>query len=146
MVNVETAVVINRPRAEVAGYAANPDNAPRWYVNIHQSRRLADGPLQVGSRAAFTAKFLGRELDYTYEFVEFVPGEKLVMRTAQGPFPMQTTYTWTDDGGGTRMTLGNSGSPTGFSRLAGLVMAPMIRRQTRKDLYRLKTILEANPA
>ncbi|KSU78767.1 Polyketide cyclase / dehydrase and lipid transport [Pseudarthrobacter enclensis] len=146
MVNVETAVVINRPRAEVAWYAANPDNAPRWYVNIYQSRRLADGPLQVGSRAAFTAKFLGRELDYTYEFVEYVPGEKLVMRTAQGPFPMQTTYTWTDDGGGTRMTLGNSGSPTGFSRLAGLVMAPMIRRQTRKDLHRLKTILEANPA
>jgi hypothetical protein len=114
-------------------------------VNIHQSRRLAEGPLQVGSRAAFTAKFLGRELDYTYEFVEYVPGEKLVMRTAQGPFPMQTTYTWTDDDGGTRMNLGNSGSPTGFSRLAGLVMAPMIRRQTRRDLHRLKTVLEATP-
>ena len=142
MVNVQTEVVINRPRAQVADYAANPDNAPRWYVNIQRSQRLTDGPLGVGSRAAFTARFLGRELNYTYEFVEYVPGEKLVMRTAQGPFPMQTTYTWTDDGGGTRMILGNSGSPSGFSRLAGLVMAPMIRRENRKDLQRLKAILE----
>jgi uncharacterized protein YndB with AHSA1/START domain len=142
VVNVQTEVVINRPRAQVADYAANPDNAPRWYVNIHRSQRLTDGPLGVGSRAAFTARFLGRELNYTYEFVEYVPGEKLVMRTAQGPFPMQTTYTWTDDGGGTRMILGNSGSPSGFSRLAGLVMAPMMRRENRKDLQRLKAILE----
>jgi hypothetical protein len=41
------------------------------------------------------------------------------------------------------MVLGNSGSPSGFSRLAGLVMAPMIRRETRKDLQKLKSILEA---
>ena len=142
MVNVLTEIVINRPRAEVAEYAANPDNAPKWYVNIHSSQRLSPGPLDTGSRVAFTAKFLGRELKYTYEFVEYVPGEKLVMRTAQGPFPMQTTYTWTDDDGGTRMSLRNSGSPSGFSRLAGLVMEPMIRRENRKDLQKLKSMLE----
>ena len=143
MVNVQTRIRINRPRAEVAEYAADPDNAPQWYVNINSSQRLANGPIGVGSRVAFAAAFLGRTLRYTYEFVEYVPGERLVMRTAQGPFPMQTTYTWTDDDGGTVMTLGNTGSPAGFSRLAGLVMAPMIQRQTRKDLQKLKSILEA---
>ena len=142
MVNVQTEILIRRPRAEVAEYASDPDNAPQWYVNIDRSQRLTSGPVAVGSRVAFIARFLGKELNYTYEFVEYVPGEKLVMRTAQGPFPMQTTYTWTDDDGGTRMTLGNSGSPTGFSRLAGLFMAPMIRRETRKDLQKLKSILE----
>ena len=142
MVNVQTEILIRRPRAEVAEYASDPDNAPQWYVNIDRSQRLTPGPVAVGSRVAFIARFLGKELNYTYEFVEYVPGEKLVMRTAQGPFPMQTTYTWTDDDGGTRMSLGNSGSPSGFSRLAGLFMAPMIRRETRKDLQKLKSILE----
>lgn len=142
MVNVQTEILIRRPRAEVAEYASDPDNAPQWYVNIDRSQRLTPGPVAVGSRVAFIARFLGKELNYTYEFVEYVPGEKLVMRTAQGPFPMQTTYTWADDDGGTRMTLGNSGSPSGFSRLAGLFMAPMIRRETRKDLQKLKSILE----
>lgn len=143
MVNVQTELLIRRPRSEVAAYAANPDNAPQWYENIHSAQRLTTGPIDVGSKVAFTAKFLGRELKYTYEFVEYVPGEKLVMRTAQGPFPMQTTYTWAEVSDGTRMTLGNTGNPSGFSQLAGLFMAPMIRRATCKDLQKLKSILEA---
>jgi len=143
MVNVQAEILIRRRRDEVAGYAADPDNAPQWYDNIHSSQRLTAGPIDVGSKVAFTARFLGRDLDYTYEFVEYIPGEKLVMRTAQGPFPMQTTYTWAEVGGGTRMTLGNTGKPSGFSRLAGLLMPPMIRRATRKDLQKLKSILEA---
>ncbi|RAM35903.1 SRPBCC family protein [Arthrobacter globiformis] len=143
MVDVQTEVLIRRPRDVVAEYASNPDNAPQWYDNIHSSRRLTAGPIDVGSKVAFTAKFLGRDLNYTYEFTEYVPGEKLVMRTAQGPFPMQTTYTWAEVSGGTRMTLGNTGKPSGFSQLAGLFMAPMICRATRKDLQKLKSVLEA---
>ena len=48
-------------------------------------------PAQVGSRVAFVAPLLGRRLTYTCELVEFIPGVRLVMRTAEGPFPMETT-------------------------------------------------------
>ena len=144
MIDVRTETVINRPRAEVAGYAADPTNAPEWYSNIKSVHWETAPPLGVGSRLAFVAEFLGRTLEYTYEFTELAPGSSLTMRTAQGPFPMQTTYTWQDAGkGATRMTLRNTGSPAGFSRVAGLVMAPMMRRAMRKDLARLKSLLEA---
>jgi uncharacterized protein YndB with AHSA1/START domain len=97
----------------------------------------------VGSRIAFAARFLGRELVYTYEVRELVPGERLVMSTAQGPFPMETTYTWADAaGGGTRMTLRNRGEPAGFARVGAPVLAAAMRRANRKDLARLKAILE----
>ncbi len=33
-VDVLTETVIARAVAEVAAFAANPDNVPRWYVNI----------------------------------------------------------------------------------------------------------------
>ncbi len=143
MVKVHTSILIHAPRAAVAGYAADPGNAPHWYANIRSATWHTPRPLTVGSRVAFTARFLRRKLDYVYEVVQLVPGEKLVMGTRQGPFPMKTTYTWADENGSTRMTLENSGEPSGFSAVSGALMAPMMRRAMRKDLTALKEILEA---
>jgi uncharacterized protein YndB with AHSA1/START domain len=142
-VDVQTEIEIGRPVAEVAAYAADPDNATAWYENIESARLQTDPPLAAGSRIEFAARFLGRRLAYTYEIRELVPGERLVMSTADGPFPMETTYTWTGTAsGGTRMTLRNRGEPSGFSKIAAPIMESAMRRANRKDLRRLKDILE----
>jgi hypothetical protein len=142
-VDVVCEIEIARPRAEVADYAADPDNATEWYENIKAVEWESPRPLAVGSRLGFVARFLGRRLAYTYEVAEWVPGERFVMGTAQGPFPMETTYTWADAGPGvTRMTLRNRGEPAGFARLTAPMVAAAMRRANRKDLERLKQILE----
>ena len=121
-------------------------NAPEWYVNIDSVEWKTPPPLQVGSQVEFVARFLGRTLRYTYEFVELVPGERLVMRTQQGPFPMETTYTWSSEpDGSTRMTLRNRGEPAGFSKAMAPLMRPAMRRANRKDLAKLKGLLESRP-
>ena len=141
--DVTTDIEIDKPRAEVAGYASDPDNAPEWYENIERVDWETPRPLGIGSRVAFVARFLGRTLEYTYEIRELVPGEKLVMSTAEGPFPMETTYNWADTpSGGTHMTLRNRGRPAGFSKLMSPLMASAARRANRKDLARLKRMLE----
>ena len=143
MVDVLTEIVIDRPREEVAEYVVDPTNAPEWYVNIDSVDWETPPPVAVGSRMAFVARFLGRRLAYTYEVAELVPGERLVMRTAEGPFPMQTTYTWEAEGPGrTRMTLRNRGEPSGFSKIGAPIMAAAMRRANRKDLDHLKELLE----
>jgi hypothetical protein len=142
-VDVETRTSIARPRDEVAAYACDPDNATAWYANIEAVQWRSPRPLQVGSRLAFVARFLGRRLEYTYAVREHVPGERFVMSTAEGPFPMETTYTWEDaDGGATTMTLRNRGEPTGFAKVAAPMMARAMTRANRADLRRLKEILE----
>ena len=142
-VDVTTEIVIDRAVSVVATYAADPDNAPRWYANIASVEWRTAPPLREGSLVAFVADFLGRRLSYTYEIAEHRPGEVLVMRTQEGPFPMETTYTWrSETATSTRMTLRNTGEPAGFSAVAAPVMAAAMRRANRKDLAHLKTILE----
>jgi uncharacterized protein YndB with AHSA1/START domain len=143
-VDILTEIVITRPATVVASYATDPSNAPAWYANIASIRWETSPPLRTGSRIAFTAHFLGRQLAYTYEVTDFTPAERLVMRTDQGPFPMETTYTWQAIADhSTRMSLRNRGDPAGFSRLAAPFMAIAIRRANRKDLGKLRAILEA---
>ena len=143
-VEVRTEIEIARPRSEVAAYASDPDNATAWYENIKSVEWKSPKPLSVGSRIDFVAQFLGRRLAYTYEVRELVPGERFVMSTAEGPFPMETTYMWEDTStGGTKMVLRNSGEPSGFSKLAAPMMASAMRRANRKDLASLKALLES---
>jgi hypothetical protein len=142
-VDVCSEIEISRPRAEVAAYAADPVHATAWYRSIKAVEWRSPRTLAVGSRIAFVAQFLGRRLEYTYEVVELVPGERFVMRTAEGPFAMETTYAWRDaPEGATTMTLRNRGEPAGFAKVTAPMMAGAMRRANRNDLRRLKEILE----
>jgi uncharacterized membrane protein len=141
---VVTEIEIARPRAEVAAYAADPNHAPEWYENIKSVEWRTDPPLAVGSRIAFRASFLGRELAYTYEVRELAEAERLVMSTEEGSFPMETTYAWRDTpAGGTHMTLRNRGRPSGFSKMGAPLMTVAMRHANRKDLRRLKELLDS---
>ena len=144
-VDVLTSAVIAAPPEVVAAYAADPANAPAWYANIDAAELLTPPPFGVGARVAFRARFLGRSLSYTYEVTAYEPGTLLVMRTADGPFPMETTYTWATHPDGTTMTLRNRGEPAGFARAGSAVLAAAMRRANTKDLAALGAITEALP-
>jgi len=144
MVNVYTEIIICRPIEQVASYAANPDHAPDWYINIDSASWLTEKKIEKGSLIAFTAQFLGRELAYTYEIIEYIPENKLIMRTADGPFPMETTYNWIAlDENNTKMTLRNKGNPSGFSSILAPFMSILMKRANNKDLRKIKKIIES---
>ncbi|MBF4764634.1 SRPBCC family protein [Nocardioides islandensis] len=142
-VDVSVEAVIPYPREVVASFAGDPSNAPQWYANILSVNWRTPPPVKVGSRMDFVARFLGRRLSYTYEVVELEPGERLVMRTADGPFPMETTYTWESVPEGTRMRLRNRGEPSGFTKIARPVMAKAMKSAMNKDLARLAARLRS---
>ncbi len=142
MVDVITYTEIACPLSEVAGFAANPDNAPLWYENIQSVEWKTPKGLKVGTEVAFVAHFLGKRLAYTYRINELT-ANRMVMATSEGPFPMETTYTWESlDEHSTRMTLRNRGIPSGFSRLFAPFMGYMMKQANKKDLKKLKQVLE----
>src|ERR1700738_47473 len=122
-VDVQVEIIIHRPVDAVAAYAADPANAPNWYDNITSVEWKTAPPLAIGSEIEFSAHFMGRRLVYIYQVPDYAPGERLTMRTAEGPFPMETTYHWSElDGPSTRMSLRNHGQPAGFSKMAAPLM------------------------
>ena len=143
MIDVSTEIDINCSRDKVAEYSANPDNAPKWYVNIKAAKWKTPKPLKVGSQIVFKAKFMGKALVYIYEIAEYAAERKMVMKTLTGPFPMETIYTWeTIEGNITRMSLQNKGNPGGLFRLLTPLFSFAIRKANNKDLQRLKQIIE----
>ncbi|MFY0689855.1 MAG: SRPBCC family protein [Cyclobacteriaceae bacterium] len=144
MVDVLTEITIACPINVVAEYVSNPENATDWYVNIMLAKKQKDEPIELGSLIDFEAHFMGRKLIYTYEIMELVPNQKMVMSTQQGPFPMTTTYTWESIASDqTKMTLRNSGQPSGFSKIMAPFMSKMMKKANNKDLQLLKKILES---
>ena len=142
MVDVITSIDIAAPLQEVTDYAMDQDNAPEWYSNINSVEWRTQRPMSLGTKFAFVARFLGRELRYVYEIIE-LSGTVLVMKTADGPFPMETTYRFEKiDSKTTRMTLRNRGEPSGFSRLLSPFMAVMMKKENKRDLASIKRIIE----
>ena len=141
-VDVQTEIVINASIDVVSAFAADPKNAPLWYKNIDSADWKGDKAVKIGNRVAFRARFLSRTLEYEYEIIDYEPNKRLVMSTAHGPFPMETTYEWSEAGDGTKMKLRNRGMPTGFNILMAPLMRLAIRRANLKDLKLLKCILE----
>lgn len=142
-VDVITEITIAAPLDRVSQFACDPDNATQWYDNIKSVQWKTDKPLTQGSQVMFKAEFMGRVLEYTYQVTAFTPAKKLVMQTAEGPFPMQTTYSWREtEEGNTLMTLRNTGQVSGFSKFLTPVMSGMMKKANTKDLIKLKQILE----
>jgi hypothetical protein len=141
MVDVRVSAVIRHPRAYVAAFTSDPLNAPRWYARIRSAVLDTPAPFRAGSRVTFQARFLGRDLRYTYECTVFAPVRELVMGTAEGPFAMETSYRWEDVDGGTRMTIRNRGEPAGLGRWLSPLIAIAMRRAVREDLRNLRVEL-----
>jgi hypothetical protein len=51
-VDVRTDTVVDRPVEIVAAHAADPSNAPEWYVNIESVEWDTSPPAQPGSRVS----------------------------------------------------------------------------------------------
>jgi hypothetical protein len=142
-VDVSSQIRIRRPRAEVAAYAINPDNAREWMANLKSVAWKP--PLALRSQIGLVSELFGRRLEYTCEIVAFAPEEHLVMRTAH-PFPMEMSYVWESTAeGGTRMTVRARGAPTGLSFLLVPMITAELRRMNEKSLCRLKKRLEGQP-
>lgn len=149
--DVTVRTVFEAPRSLVAEVSGDPSQAWRWFSTIRSVRWHGEPAVTEGAVVDLVSRFLGRELAYTYRIVDLVPGERLVMRTEEGPFPMETTFTWWDEepldvpGAASRprtgMSLRNAGRPKGMTTLGSGAVTLGMKRAMHRDLERLRLVL-----
>ncbi|PXY31611.1 SRPBCC family protein [Prauserella muralis] len=135
--DVEASRVIAVAPERVAAYAMDWRNDARWTQGIRNAELTTEAPgggFGVGAEVTRTAYFLGRRIDYVLRVVTHEPPSMLEMTSVAGPFPMHVTYTFAAHPQGTLATIRVRGDASGFYRVAGPVMAPLVRRNLRKDL------------
>jgi hypothetical protein len=135
-IDVTAEVLVRRNRDAVAAYMSDPANDREWIGGVSEARLLGSPPLAEGSRVARVARFLGRRVEYVTEVQRLDPGREVDMKAVEGPFPMRITYSFEDRDGATLVRNRVRG---GGVRL----VAPLVRRNVRRDLERLRERLEA---
>jgi hypothetical protein len=147
MVAVTTDIVINLPREKVAEFATNPDTVYLWYAPIRSVEWQSPPPLQVGSKLAVTIEWFGLLLQNSFQVVEYIPGQKLIVRSVNEIFQLEITLGWhAIDGRTTRMTIRSRGLPVGFSKVLTPLIAWVVKRINHRDLKFLKRLLEKRRA
>src|SRR6266498_459757 len=112
-VDVTSALLIRRPRPDVAAFMFDPGNDLRWTGGITASRPAQPGPLVAGATVERTAKFLGRTFTYGYVVTNHEP-DRLVELRVDRPFPMTVRYELEPHQDGTRVTIHATGTPGRF--------------------------------
>jgi hypothetical protein len=140
-IKVCAAILIRRPRSDVAAYMFDPHNDAAWTTGVVACRPLTEGALRPGSRVERVTTFLGRQFAYEY-LVTARDDDRSVDLCVENPFPMRIHYELADDRKGTLATIRASGDAGRFFCVAGPLLALMVRRNIAHDLAALKAQLE----
>lgn len=143
MITTEISITIERPAADVFAYLSDFSKNPTWQRGMKSCVWLSEPPMQVGSRYEQKAGFAGREINSTFEVVEYDPGVRVKATSIAGTFPITFTRRVTELGPTTtRVEAVIEGDSSGFFRFVEPLMAPLVRRSIRADYRRLRTLLE----
>ena len=134
-------VRIERPVAEVFDYLADFENLPRWNYAIHETRKVGDGPVGVGSRYVQT-RTIPTHSEETFEVTAFEPHRRLAIRGRFGPFPAESTYDLASDGDLTTLANTMELHPPRPVSLVAPLASHGIKSAVAANLETLRRILE----
>jgi uncharacterized membrane protein len=141
---VEQSIEINRPLPEVFIYVPDVDNYPDWMAHVLEVRKDTPRPPQQSDRFIVAIKSVGRRFGTPYERTSYEANRRYTDRAVGGPIPNQWwQYTFEEMPGGTRLTRAVDAQPGGLLKLLEPLQKRAAERQLRKDLRRLKDVLEA---
>jgi carbon monoxide dehydrogenase subunit G len=129
-VRVEETFVVGRPPEVVFDYMTDPSNLSSWQTSSRSVEQLTDGPPGLGSRFRERTKPpLGKEFEQVTEFAEFDRPRCVHVHIVEGPYPVDGTWKFEPESGGTRVRFVAAGELVGLMKLFEPVAKRLLARQ-----------------
>ena len=135
---IEAAVEVNRPIAEVFARWSEVERYPEWFDMSIERRKVTEGRIRVGTIYHAVDKLPpGRRVQTTLEITAYQPNELMAARLSK---PLDATWEarFEATNGSTRMTFRTVANLSGLQRLAALLLSGWARRQLQNGLDRFK--------
>jgi uncharacterized protein YndB with AHSA1/START domain len=143
MATVELSVTIARPVADVYRVLTTPELTPRWSSNAIEEHMTTPGPVRVGSRRRATVRRPGRgTTENEIEVTAIEPERSMAVRSIEAPVPFTSSWTFTPVGDATRVDWRWDFQLRGWMRPVDVILGPTFGRTFRRDLDRLKAMME----
>ena len=142
MTRVEVAVTVARPADVAFAWLSNFEKAPLWQSGVVEAHFTSSPPLHIGSTYTQRSKFLGRDILFNFEIIDYEPNRRIEFKAVSGTFPVHIVR-WVEpapEGAVVHALI--RGDATGLFKLAGPLLDRMTQRQIEGDYARLKQVLE----
>ena len=137
----ENSVVINQPIGRVFEFITNVSNNAKWQTDILELEMTSAGRLGIGSTYRCINRFMGKRLETEGVITEFVPDKNCSIRITAGDVRGVNSFLFNTVNGGTSVTAVGELDMSLF-KLAKLLVKRKINQQLKKDMLKLKHILE----
>jgi uncharacterized membrane protein len=143
MARIEEGIEIKRPVDKVFAYTTDAKNWPKWQSFIQEAEQTSQGPMNVGTTFKGVSHMMGRSMKWTAIATEYESNKKWGKNITCGSMAIEEHVIYNPVEGGTTFTIVYNMKAGGFLKLLSPVMAGSMRKETKKSLGNLKSILEA---
>jgi len=143
MARIEESVEIKRPVDEVFAYTTEAKSWPKWQSIIMEAEQTSQGPVRVGTTFKGTSRMMGLSMKWTAKVTEYEPNRKWAKNITCGSMIIEEHVTYDPIEGRIKFTIVYDMKVGGFLKLFSPMVVSSMRKETKKSLSNLKSILEA---
>jgi uncharacterized membrane protein len=143
MAKYEESIEIKRPTDQVFAYVEEIKNLPEWELTISEAEKTSPGKIGVGTTFKGKNKVMGRQMAWTSKVTEYEPNKKWGETISSGSTVVKFQMTCDPIEGGTKFSEIYDMKVGGILKLFSPIMSSSMRKQTKANLAKLKSILES---
>lgn len=142
MARIKESIEIKRPVDKVFAYTTDAKNWPKWLSFMPEAQQTSQGLVNIGATFKGVSRMMGRNMKWTAIATEYESDKKWGKKISSGTLAIEEHITYNPVEGGTVFTIDFDMKAGGFLKLLSPVIANSMRKETKKSLGNLKSILE----